>query len=197
VAKPDDQSTRARILAAAGELIIEAGWANVTTRSVAERAGVNNALIHYYFGSKDSLLLEAAAAVFAEESEGPLSMLTDAESIGEALKSVFSWLTSVDVHSPMMIVSMEAAHQAIRDERVAAFLKGIWEQYFEAFASAIAEAQHRGEVRPDVDPVGAATAFGALLDGLFLYRLVSAEFDIGRASDVVATLIDSIMKGEQ
>jgi AcrR family transcriptional regulator len=196
--KPVDQpGSRERIVAAAGELIVEAGWGNVTTRSIAERAGVNNALIHYYFGSKDTLLLEAAAAAFAEESEGPFALLTGAETVGDALKSVFSWLASVDAHSPMMIISMEAAHQAIRDGRVAEFLAGVWSRYFEAFAQVIAEGQEKGEIREDVDAMGAATAFGALLDGLFLYRLVSTGVDIGKASAVVETLIDSLAKGRQ
>lgn len=192
--KPDDQSSRGKILAAAEELIIEAGWANVTTRLIAERAGVNNALIHYYFGSKDALLLEAAAAAFAEETEGPLSSLADAPSTGEALKSLFSWLVTVDTHSPMMIVSMEAAHQAIRDEAVAEFLKGIWDEYFGGITSLIEAAQARGEFREDLDAQGTAVAFGALLDGLFLYRLLAA--DVSKASSVITTLIDSLRKEE-
>jgi AcrR family transcriptional regulator len=192
--KPDDQSSRGKILAAAEELIIDVGWANITTRSIAERAGVNNALIHYYFGSKDALLLEAASAAFAE-AQGPLPSLADAPSTAEALKSLFSWLASVDAHSPMMIISMEAAHQAIRDEAVAGFLKGIWDQYFGGLTSLIEAAQARGEFREDLDAMGTAVAFGALLDGLFLYRLLSA--DVSKASSVVATLIDSLGKEEQ
>lgn len=191
--KPDDQSSRSKILAAAEALIIDVGWANITTRSIAERAGVNNALIHYYFGSKDALLLEAASAAFAE-AQGPLSSLADAPSAAEALKSLFSWLASVDAHSPMMIISMEATHQAIRDEAVAEFLKGIWDEYFGGLTSLIEAAQARGEFREDLDAMGTAVAFGALLDGLFLYRLLAA--DVSKASSVVTTLIDSLGKEE-
>jgi AcrR family transcriptional regulator len=195
--KPSDQQgTREKIVAAAGELIVEVGWANTTTRSISKRAGVNNALIHYYFGSKDDLLLEAAAAAFAEEVEGPLAMLADAESVTDALKGTFDWVASIDVHSPVMIITMEAAREAIRDARIAELLEGVWDGFFRAIAAFVTHAQTSGEIRDDIDPMGVATVFGAMLDGLFLYRLVAPGFDIDAASLVATTLIDSL-KGQQ
>lgn len=193
--KPDDQSTRDRILSAAGELIVEVGWANTTTRRIAERAEVNNALIHYYFGSKDALLVEAAAAAFAAEVEGPLAMLAESSSVTEAMKGAFDWVASVDVRSPVMVISMEAAREATRDARVAELLERVWEGFFQAIAAFIAQAQDRGEIRSDVDPMGVATVFGAMLDGLFLYRLVAPHFDIDAASVAATTLMNSLTKG--
>jgi len=38
---------------------VEAGAAGITTRRVAEEAGVNHGLVHYYFGSNESLLVRA------------------------------------------------------------------------------------------------------------------------------------------
>ena len=51
--KPD--SPRGRILAAARDLFAEHGLDGTSTRAVAEAAGVNLAMIHYYFGSKEQL----------------------------------------------------------------------------------------------------------------------------------------------
>ncbi len=48
--------TRERILQAADQLFGEFGFDIATTRDIAERSGVNKALIHYHFGSKDDLL---------------------------------------------------------------------------------------------------------------------------------------------
>lgn len=53
--RPDE--TRARILAATDELFGALGFDATTTRDIAERSGVNKALIHYHFGSKDELLV--------------------------------------------------------------------------------------------------------------------------------------------
>ncbi len=43
---------------AAERLLYEVGYAGVTTRAVAEAAGVNNGLVHYYFGSMEELLTQ-------------------------------------------------------------------------------------------------------------------------------------------
>jgi AcrR family transcriptional regulator len=45
------------LLDAAEELLLEIGYSAITTRKVAERAGVNHGLVHYYFGSMEDLLL--------------------------------------------------------------------------------------------------------------------------------------------
>ena len=57
--------TRARILAAARECLLADGYANLSTRRVADSAEVPLSQIHYHFGSKLQLIL----AVLAAENE--------------------------------------------------------------------------------------------------------------------------------
>jgi TetR/AcrR family transcriptional regulator len=45
------------LLDAAERLLVDIGHARITTRRVAEEAGVNHGLVHYYFGSIENLLL--------------------------------------------------------------------------------------------------------------------------------------------
>ena len=45
------------LLDAAEEMLVDVGYAAITTRRLAERAGVNHGLVHYYFGSMEDLLL--------------------------------------------------------------------------------------------------------------------------------------------
>lgn len=52
----DADQTRASILEAADALFGQLGFDATTTRDIAERSGVNKALIHYHFGTKDELL---------------------------------------------------------------------------------------------------------------------------------------------
>lgn len=51
--------TRSAIVAAARELFARQGFERTTMRAVATRAGVDAALIHHYFGTKDGLLAAA------------------------------------------------------------------------------------------------------------------------------------------
>src|SRR5580700_8702771 len=52
------QQTTAAVLDAAEQLLFEVGYAGVTTRAVAEVAGIKPGLVHYYFGSMDELLTQ-------------------------------------------------------------------------------------------------------------------------------------------
>ncbi len=52
---PEESQTRERILEAADELFGQRGFDATPTRLIAERSGVNKALIHYHFGSKQRL----------------------------------------------------------------------------------------------------------------------------------------------
>src|SRR5687768_531190 len=50
--------TEERFLDAAERLLVEAGYAGITTRRLAEEAGANHGLVHYYFGSMEELLFQ-------------------------------------------------------------------------------------------------------------------------------------------
>lgn len=62
-----DQETRDRILDAAHTVFTRKGTANSRTQEIADEAGVNKALVHYYFGTKAAL----ADAIF-ERAAGAL-----------------------------------------------------------------------------------------------------------------------------
>jgi AcrR family transcriptional regulator len=45
------------LMDAAERLLVDVGHAGITTRRLAEEAGVNHGLVHYYFGSNEQLLV--------------------------------------------------------------------------------------------------------------------------------------------
>jgi len=47
------------LLDAAERLLVDVGYAGITTRRLAEAAGVNHGLVHYYFGSIENVLVRA------------------------------------------------------------------------------------------------------------------------------------------
>jgi AcrR family transcriptional regulator len=55
------QQATVALMDAAERLLYEVGYAGVTTRAVAEAAGVNHGLVHYYFGSMEELLTQTLA----------------------------------------------------------------------------------------------------------------------------------------
>jgi AcrR family transcriptional regulator len=51
------EDAESSLLDAAERLLVAVGYAGITTRKVAEEAGVNHGLVHYYFGSMENLLV--------------------------------------------------------------------------------------------------------------------------------------------
>ncbi len=57
--RPGAPDTRAEVLAAARTSFAEKGFRGTTIRAVASAAGVDPALVHHYFGTKDDLFVAA------------------------------------------------------------------------------------------------------------------------------------------
>lgn len=76
-----DPSTRNALLDAAQELMVEGGYAAVTTRKVATRAGLNSAMVFYYFDSLDGLFV----ALFRRGAEASFERLQTALSSPQPL----------------------------------------------------------------------------------------------------------------
>jgi AcrR family transcriptional regulator len=75
--RPGQTETREDILAAARRLFGERGYDGTTIRGIAAEAGVNPALVHHFFGTKDRMFVAALnlpidpGAVVARLTDGP------------------------------------------------------------------------------------------------------------------------------
>jgi AcrR family transcriptional regulator len=79
----EDGSTRERMLDAALSAFSELGYDGASTREIASRAGVNQGLIPYYFGSKEALWQEAVNRAFAEIRGGVGAVIESGESLAD------------------------------------------------------------------------------------------------------------------
>jgi TetR/AcrR family transcriptional regulator len=75
--------TRARILEAAVQQFSENGLAGARTEQIAEAAGVNKALLYYYFKNKESLYAAALESVFDEARADSIAVLEADATAGE------------------------------------------------------------------------------------------------------------------
>jgi len=87
--RPGSPDTRAVVLAAARERFAAQGYAGTSVRGVASDAGVDPALVHHYFGSKDDLFL-AALEVKVDPREAMAPVIAGGvDGAGERLMRVF------------------------------------------------------------------------------------------------------------
>src|ERR1700733_12376284 len=92
-AAPRSAETRRRLVEAALETLKTAGYAGASARAIAERAGSNQGLIFYHFGSVANLLLAALDAVSSERLAHYGASINRAGSLGElvgAATGIFS-----------------------------------------------------------------------------------------------------------
>jgi len=160
-ATENNEGRRVEMLDAAASLICERGFGDTRIADVAKRAGVSSALVIYYFGTRDRLLVDALR--HSEESfyEAAEKMLAEVTSMRERLSLLIKWT-----------VIPQADNE----------IPGAWGLWFDLWAQAFRHEEVKaGRVELDarwrrmiVDAVksGAVDArmfaleFGALLDGL-------------------------------
>jgi AcrR family transcriptional regulator len=76
-----DSASRTALLDAAEQLMLDEGYAAVSSRRVAGKAGLNAALVYYYFGTMDELFI----AVFRRRAEWMLQRQAEALSSDQPL----------------------------------------------------------------------------------------------------------------
>lgn len=72
-----DSSAEDRIKAAARTIFLKKGFAASRTRDIADEAGLNIALLHYYFRSKENLFGIVMTEILQQFAYGVLEMLND------------------------------------------------------------------------------------------------------------------------
>ncbi len=75
-ARPRSRQTRDDIVAAAARIFAEEGLAGARTDAIAAAAGVNKALLYYYFKSKEKLYEAALEDVFSDFNRQAMEVLT-------------------------------------------------------------------------------------------------------------------------
>lgn len=183
--RPGSESEpRARILRATVELIAEVGWTRVTTRLVAERAAVNNALVHYYFGTKRALLQQAASEALMAEFAGPLEELVAGGDLAYGVRELIASFGTVVATSPSGRLVLEITQQALRDAELQEMVRALLRDFRQAV-----EARLRTAGRAPREARGLAVLLAALLDGLYLHVLLDPELDLSAAADALRPLL--------
>ncbi|MCT2584478.1 TetR/AcrR family transcriptional regulator [Actinophytocola gossypii] len=172
---------RKRLLAAAVELIPERGWTAVSTRVLAERAGVSPSVVHYHFPSLPALLNEAVVGlmrqVLAQADASWDAERTPAEAVDAMLAAVDRY-TGAD---RMSLLFVEAYLAATRDERLREQLSGVVEEFRQRLGSWLRE---HGVPAPDET----AAVLVAAVDGLLLHRGLG-----GPGTGAVATVLHRLV----
>ena len=129
----ETSETRALILGSTEQLMVEEGYAAVTYRHVAARAGVTPALVQYYFPTLDSLFialmrrhsdrdLGMLSRLLEEHTEGPLRAIWE-YSRDEATSAIMMEFLALGNHRKAIRAEIAAFGQRTREVELAALAK--------------------------------------------------------------------------
>lgn len=187
--RPRSGETRQRLLTAAAELIAEAGWGRVTTRAVAQRAGLPLGTVSYHFRGKQELLSQAALETV--ESLFPMGEQAAVESLAELIGLMTTSLGERDPSESVLAgVLVEALREAGRDPQLAERMTALLAEYRRVLSELVGAEQRRGAMRAGADPAALATLVAAAGDGLLLHALLDPGIEAAGAVEALRTLLD-------
>lgn len=98
--RPGRQDTRGGIVAAAREVFAERGYDGASIRQIAASAGVDPALVHHYFGTKEQLFLAVVQPPVNPADLVPRIVAGDPAKLGERLVTTFISMFESPVTAP-------------------------------------------------------------------------------------------------
>jgi len=155
----EDSKTRALLLDAAERLMLEEGYAAVSSRRVASKAGLKPQLVHYYFRTMDDLFL----AVYRRRAEQSLGLYALALASDRPLRAL--WQLSTDPRGTAFTMEFAALanhRKAIRTE-IAQHAERFRKMQLDAIASVLDRYGISTETYPPIVVVLAMTGLSQVL----------------------------------
>jgi AcrR family transcriptional regulator len=118
--RPGASGTREAILGAARRAFAEQGYQRATIRGVAELAGVDPALVHHYFGTKQDLFVAAVRLPVNPVEQLAAVLAAEPDQVGQRLVETF---LSIWDHAAGQSPLLALIRSAVADEQAAALLR--------------------------------------------------------------------------
>ncbi len=167
-----------RIIEAMRTSVGTRGAAGSTFDHVAREAGVSRGLLHYYFGSKERLLVE----VVRHDCEARIGAMDEriarAESVDEIIAALVVGLEEfIDGEPGSQAVIYEMLSASRRSEEIRAELAELYRRWREHLADSLREKQREGVVHLEADPESVASMLFALGDGFGIQVISDPDWD--------------------
>ncbi len=134
--------TRTGILAAARATMLADGYANLSTRRVAEAAGVPLSQIHYHFGSKQQLILAVLEAENARLIERQRALFGGPEPLWQQWERACDFFDE-DLRSGYVRILQEMTAAGWSDPDVAAAVRAVQGDWYQLLAEVAEREGHR------------------------------------------------------
>jgi AcrR family transcriptional regulator len=160
---------RSEILEAAIRVLTRDGLAQASTRKLAAEAGINQATLLYYVGSKDKLLLAVLRELMRQTQEIAVAAASDDMSLREAIaSSLRAFWQHVEVTPELQVMQYELTLYALRNPDAAWLAREQYRGYCEVVEGVLRAACERQGIVCAVPADALARFIVGGLDGLIL-----------------------------
>jgi AcrR family transcriptional regulator len=167
-----------RIVAAMRASVATRGAAASTFDHVAREAGVSRGLLHYYFGSKERLLVEVVRHDAAERTASMDARLEQAHSADEVVDALVVGLQEfLDDDAGGQAVIYELLSASRHSEEIRAELAALYRQWRERLAGWLRTKEREGVIRLEAEPEAVASILFSLGDGYGIQVLSDPDWD--------------------
>ena len=185
-----DSDKAKRIVAAMRSSVARRGAAGSTFDRVAQEAGVSRGLLHYYFGTKERLLVEVVRHDSAIRLSQLEESLADADSIDGIVEALVQQLEEfVDQESGTLAVLYELFSASRHNDDVRAELGELYRKIRAHLAEVLRAKERAGVVRLRGDAESVASIIFALGDGLELQLVSDPDWP---SADTLATGVQAV-----
>jgi len=167
-----------RIVDAMRSSVAQRGTAGSTFDHVSREAGVSRGLLHYYFGTKEQLLVEAVRRDCEVRLERLELQLSRAESAQDFMQLMAQSLQETVIEDPdFLTLVFELFTLSRRNADIAVEYAGLMRRTREQVAGMLAAADEAGILKLHADPEAVAEILFSLGDGFALRMLSEPERD--------------------
>ncbi len=167
-----------RIVEAMRRSVARRGTAGATFDHVSREAGVSRGLLHYYFGTKEQLLVEAVRRDCELRMELLEHQLTTAQTADDYIDLMAQNLQETIHKDPDFVTLVfELFTLSRRNDDIAAEYAGLMRRTREQVAAMLAAAQREGILRLHAEPEAIAEILFSLGDGFALRMLAEPDRD--------------------
>ena len=96
------------LLDAAERLLVDIGYAGITTRRLAEEAGINHGLVHYYFGSIENVLVRTLERFTERLTQRQREMYAADIPFIEKWRTAMRYLVEEDIRYEKVLLELQA-----------------------------------------------------------------------------------------
>jgi AcrR family transcriptional regulator len=170
-----------RIVEAMRRSVAKRGTAGSTFDHVSREAGVSRGLLHYYFGTKEQLLVEAVRRDCELRMEVLEESLAGAQSADDFIDLMAENLQETVRDDPEFVTLVfELFMLSRRNEDIAVEYGGLIRRMRGQVAAMLAQAQGEGILRLHAEPEAVADVLFSLADGLALRMLAEPKRDFSQ-----------------